>query len=101
MVHKNTQLTKLELNTEQDIVMLNALMISNSSMERPTQRIGMMIKAIMDLVVQSLMFGRLINTLMLTQPILAKFQATTDVKEVNVVMAVKDKMESVTKTDVI
>ncbi len=86
---------------EQVIVMLNVLMISNLSMDRPILKIGVMIKVTMDLAVQSLISGKLINMLMLTLPTLARFQATTDVKEVNVGMVIKDKMESVTKMAVI
>jgi len=95
--HKNTLLIKRVLNMEQDTVMLNVLMTLNSSMEKLTQKTGKMIKVTMDLVVQSLMFGKPTNTPMLTLLILAKLQVTTGVKEANVVMAVKDKMVFVIK----
>jgi len=95
--HKNILLIKQVLNMEQDTVMLNVLMTLNSSMEKLTQKTGKMIKVTMDLAVQSLMFGKPINTPMLTLLILAKLQVTTGVKEANVVMAVKDKMVFVIK----
>lgn len=97
MDHKNILLIKQVLNMEQDTVMLNVLMTLNSSMEKLTQKTGKMIKVTMDLAVQSLMFGKPINTPMLTLLILAKLQVTTGVKEANVVMAVKDKMVFVIK----
>ena len=98
--HKNTLPTKQAPNTELDTVMLNAPTTSNSSMEKPTQKIGLMTKVTMDLAVQSWISGRPTNTLMLTLPILAKLQDTTDAKEVNVETAAKDRTVSVIKTDV-
>ena len=82
---------------EQDIVMLNVLMISNSSVERLTVKNGKMIEDITAAVVLSLMFGRRINMQMLTLPIHAQFQDTIDVREKNAEMELKDKLATVIK----
>jgi len=83
---------------EQAIVMLNALMISNSSVERLTVKNGKMIEDITAAAVLSLMFGRRINMQMLTLPIHAQFQVTIAVRENNVEMELKDKLATVIKT---
>lgn len=86
---------------ELDIVMLNVLMIWNSFGDRLIVKTGKMIRVIMVLVVLNLMFGKLTNMLMLILLILVKLQDIIDVKEVNVEMVLKDKMEYVIKMDVI
>jgi hypothetical protein len=83
---------------EQAIVMLNALMISNSSVERLTVKNGKVIEDITAAAVLSLMFGRRINMQMLTLPIHAQFQVTIAVRENNVEMELKDKLATVIKT---
>jgi hypothetical protein len=82
---------------ELDIVMLNAPMISNLSVERPIAKIGKVIEGIMVAAVLSSMFGRRINMQMLTLPIHAQFQVTIVVRESNVEMELKDKLETVIK----
>ena len=82
---------------EQAIVMLNALTISNSSVERLTVKNGKVIEDTTAAAVLSLMFGRRINMQMLTLPIHAQFQVTIAVREKNVEMELKDKLATVIK----
>ncbi len=86
---------------EQAIVMLNALTISNLSVERLTVKNGKVIEDITAAAVLSLMFGRRINMQMLTLPIHAQFQVTIAVRENNAEMELKDKMVTVIKMVVI
>lgn len=79
--HLNTQLTRLVLNTELDIAMLNALKISSLFGVRPTVRIGKTIKDFMDPAAQNLTFGRQTNKPTHTPLILAEFLDTIVVKE--------------------
>lgn len=82
---------------ELDIVTLSALTIKNSFMDRLTAKIGMKIRVTMVHAVLSLMSGKPINMRMPTLPILANNLDMLDVKEINVVMALRDKTETVTK----
>lgn len=100
MVWENTQLTKLELNMEQVIVMLNAHMILNLSVERLIVKIGKMTGDIMVAAALSLMSGRLINMQTLIQLILALSQVIIVVKVNNVAMDLIGRMAIVIKTDV-
>lgn len=86
---------------EQDIVTLNALTISNLSVERLTVKNGKVIEDTTAAAVLSLMFGRRINMQMLTLPIHAQFQVTIAVRENNAEMELKDKMVTVIKMVVI
>lgn len=82
---------------ELGIVTPSALTISNSSMDRPTAKIGIMIRAITVHAVLNSMSGKPTNTPMPTLPILASNPDMLDVKETTVAMAPKDKTETVTK----
>lgn len=97
----NTLATKQEPNMEQAIATLNALKMSSSFVVRLTAKIGIMIKATMEVAVLSLMFGKLTNGPTLTLPTFAQLQDITDAKELSVEMAIKGKMETATKTDAI
>lgn len=96
---RNTQQTKLAPNTELDTAMPNALMTLNSFGDKLTAKIGMMTKVTMDHVVLNSMSGKPTNTPMPTPPIPADNLDTLDVKELNVEMDPKDKMESVIRMD--
>jgi hypothetical protein len=98
VVWENTQLTKLELNMEQVIVMLNAHMISNLSVERLIVKIGKMTGDIMVAAALSLMSGRLINMQTLIQLILALSQVIIVVRVNNVVMDLIGKLVIAIKT---
>jgi hypothetical protein len=98
VVWENTQLTKLELNMEQVIVMLNVHMISNLSVERLIVKIGKMTGDIMVAAALSLMSGRLINMQTLIQLILALSQVIIVAKVNNVVMDLIGRMAIVIKT---
>ncbi len=100
MVWENSQLTKLELNMEQVIVMLNAHMILNLSVERLIVKIGKMTGDIMVAAALSLMSGRLINMQTLILLILALSQVIIVVKVNNVAMDLIGRMAIVIKTDV-
>jgi hypothetical protein len=100
VVWENSQLTKLELNMEQVIVMLNAHMILNLSVERLIVKIGKMTGDIMVAAALSLMSGRLINMQTLILLILALSQVIIVVKVNNVAMDLIGRMAIVIKTDV-
>ncbi len=93
----NTLEIRLEPNMEQATVMLNAPMTSNLFVARLTAKTGKMIRDTMEAAVLNLMFGRLTSLPMHTQPMSALLQDTIDVKEMNVEMMSKDKMETVIK----
>ena len=97
---QSTLATKLELNTEQAIVMLSAPTTSNLFGEKPTARNGKMTRDTTAHAVQSLIFGKPISGLMHIQLILVQCQAIIDVKDLNVETALQDKMEFVIKTAV-
>lgn len=92
---------KLEPSSEQAIAMLNALMISSSFGEKPTQRTGLMTKGSMDLVVLSSISGKQTNGQMHIQLTPVRCLDITDVLAVSVEMAQVDRMESVIRMDAI
>jgi len=98
VVWENSQLTKLELNMEQVIVMLNAHMILNLSVERLIVKIGKMTGDIMVAAALSLMSGRLINMQTLILLILALSQVIIVVRVNNVVMDLIGKLVIAIKT---
>jgi hypothetical protein len=83
---------------EQVIVMLNAHMILNLSVERLIVKIGKMTGDIMVAAALSLMSGRLINMQTLIQLILALSQVIIVVRVNNVVMDLIGRMAIVIKT---
>jgi len=87
---QNTQPTKLELNTEQDIVTPNALELL-LFLDKLTLATNM------ELAVPNLISGKQTKKLMLSLVILVQPQAIINVQEVNAEMEVIDIMEFVTK----
>jgi hypothetical protein len=92
----NFLLTKLELNMEQDIVMLNVLRLPSLMAKLPLKAGVIMERAVLNLI-----FGRRINKLKLLQVILAEFQVITDVKgHLSAEMTINVTMGFVIRTDV-
>lgn len=95
--HQNTQLTKLVLNMELDIVMLSVLMILNLFKEKPIVRTGKMTKVNMEAAVLKWIFGKPTNKQTPSLPILALNQEIINVQEKTVEMMLIDKMAFVIK----